>query len=123
MPKKHNDLITPINLRAFGQQVYAARNDAHLQVNQVAGILGVSEIFVRQIEMGKRLPSLTVFMNLCNALHVSPAYLLVNEIALDVSDPVQMALDLLSECPPRQGVMVMRMLQAASESVKDSRSE
>lgn len=119
MPKKHDDSIVPINLQAFGQRVYLARNDAHMQVNQVAGILGVSEIFVRQIEMGKRLPSLTVFANLCNVLHASPSYLLLDAVAHDVPDPVRMAINLFADCSPRQGELLITILRAAIEQKKD----
>lgn len=118
MPKKQDDVPGQIDRRAFGQRVYAARCEAHLQVGDVAGMLDVSEIFVRQIELGKRLPSLTVFVSLCNALRVSPAYLLSGELDLGLTDPVQMAVDLIADCTPRQGEMLMDALAAARRHIE-----
>lgn len=119
MPKKHDDLIKPIDLAAFGHHVYQARNDAHIQMNALAATLGISEIFLRQIEMGKRLPSLTVFMNLCNALHVSPSYLLMEDLKPGLDDPMQMTVDLLSVCTPRQGKIIIEILDGARKHMKD----
>ncbi len=115
MPKRRDDAIKPINQKTFGQKVYNARICKHMQVSEVAAYLGVSEIFVRQIEMGRKLPSLIVFMNLCNALQVSPAYFLSSDLELDVSDPVQMAIDVISDCTPRESEIIMAMLRAAKK--------
>lgn len=118
MPKQREEINKSINQQVFGQKVYKARVCRHMQVNEVAGNLGVSEIFIRQIELGRKLPSLNVFMNLCNILQVSPAYFLSSELELNVSDPVQMAIDVISNCTPREGEIIMAMLQAAAQKQK-----
>lgn len=115
MPKAREDMIKPINQVSLGEKVYRARMEKRMSVNEVAGHLGISEIFLRQIEMGRKIPSLPVFMNMCNVLGVSPAYFLCADLDIGLSDPVQMAIDVVSECSPRQGEMMMAMLLAAKE--------
>ncbi len=115
MPKQREEIGRTIDQRAFGEKVYKARIGRHMQVSEVAGNLGVSEIFVRQIELGRKLPSLNVFMNLCNVLQASPTYFLSSELELNVSDPVQKAIEVLSACTPREGEIIMAMLQAAAD--------
>lgn len=117
MPKRREDTIKPINQVSFGDKVYRARIEKHMSVNEVSGHLGISEIFFRQIEIGRKIPSLPVFLQMCNVLEVSPAYFLCADLQLGVSDPVQMAIDVISECSPRQGEMMMAMLRAAKEQV------
>lgn len=119
MPKKQDECAIQIDKLAFGQQVHTARIGAHLQVADLADRLGVSEIFIRHIELGRRLPSLTVFVALCNALHVAPSYFLAKDLDLGVDDPVQMAIDVVSDCSPRQSAMMMDMLAAACKHVKE----
>lgn len=115
---KHRKNSKSIEQRLFGQKVYNARISQHMQIREVAASLEVSEIFLRQIEMGRKLPSLNVFTNLCNILHVSPAYFLSSELELGVADPVQLAIDVISECTPREGEIIMGMLQAAKPNRK-----
>ena len=58
MTKRREDTIKPINQISFGDKVYRARIEMHMSVADVAGHLGISEIFLRQIEMGRKIPSL-----------------------------------------------------------------
>lgn len=118
MPKRNTE-IKPINGKALGERVQAARINAHMQVLDLADKIGVSEIFVRHIELGRRLPSLTVFIALCNALHVAPSYFVSSDLDLGLDDPVQMAIDLLSECTPKQGAMLIDMLATGRKHIKN----
>lgn len=55
MPKTREDMIKPINQVSLGEKVYRARMEKRMSVNEVAGHLGISEIFLRQIEMSRRI--------------------------------------------------------------------
>lgn len=63
--------------------------------------------------MGRKLPSLTCLINICNALNVTPAYLLGNDLSDDTADPVQKAIDLMSKCSPREEDMMLELLEIA----------
>lgn len=103
-----------IDRKALGFRVYMARVDAHMNVKMLAGQIGVSEIFIRQVEMGRKLPSLTNLKNICKALHISPTYLLCGDLTFATADPVKKAIEVVSNCSPREADMVIDMLKTAS---------
>lgn len=60
----------------IGRTIYQARNERKMTVAAVAEICGINDVYLRQIESGVKTPSLPVFVDICNALRVSPDYLL-----------------------------------------------
>ena len=108
-----------IDRKALGYRIYMARTEANMQVGMLAGIVGISEIFLRQIELGRKLPSLTLLVNICNVLHVSPAYFLASDLSLDLDDPVQMTIDTISDCSPREAAMIVEMISGARKHLLD----
>lgn len=108
-----------IDQKAFGYRVYAARTEAHLQVGDVAAKCDVSEVFIRHIESGSRIPGLNVFVKLCNALHVSASYLLAGEVSEGIDDPVRSAVEAVSNSSPREASMIVEMLQVAKKHMQD----
>lgn len=75
-----------INHEEFGRRLKKARQEMRLTSEQVAGKCGVSPAFIRQAESGVRLPSLSVFINICKTLQISPAYLLGNELKIEITE-------------------------------------
>ena len=69
----------------FGRRL-KVRQEMQYTSQEVAENCGVSSVFIRQVELGERLPSLSVFIYLCETLQISPAYLLGNEIKLEVTE-------------------------------------
>ncbi len=70
----------------FGRRLKKVRQEMQYTSQEVAENCGVSSVFIRQVELGERLPSLSVFIYLCETLQISPAYLLGNEIKLEVTE-------------------------------------
>lgn len=70
----------------FGRRIKKVRQEMQYTSQEVAASCGVSSVFIRQVELGERLPSLSVFIYLCQALEISPAYLLGNEVKVEVAD-------------------------------------
>lgn len=64
----------------FGKRFRKVRREMQLIPKEVAKECGISVTFIHQIELGLKLPSLPIFVNLCNILQVSPNYLLGNEL-------------------------------------------
>lgn len=72
--------------KEFGRRLKKARKEMQYTSQEVADHCGVTSVFIRQVELGERLPSLSVFIYLCRTLQVSPAYLLGNEIKVEVEE-------------------------------------
>lgn len=84
--KNSDDSYGIIDKEEFGRRLKKVRQEVKLSSEQLAVACNVNPVFVRQIETGARLPSLSVFVKLCNSLSVSPAYLLGNEIKIEITD-------------------------------------
>jgi len=75
-----------INKEEFGRRLKKVRQEVKLSSEELALNCNVNPVFIRQIETGARLPSLSVFVKICNSLQISPAYLLGNEIKIEITE-------------------------------------
>lgn len=75
-----------IDKEEFGRRLKKVRQEVKLSSEELALNCGVNPVFIRQIETGARLPSLSVFVKICNSLQISPAYLLGNEIKIEITE-------------------------------------
>ncbi len=66
--------------RVLGQKIGALRKSKKITSEQLANMCNVYSGHMRQIESGVRLPSLKLFVTICNTLQVSPEYLLLQEL-------------------------------------------
>ena len=64
----------------FGKVLNSVRKERGLTAEKLAELCNINTVYLQQIEGGKKTPSLPVFISLCNALHISPDYLLQNEL-------------------------------------------
>jgi len=88
---------------AFGKRLNAARKERRITYEQLSSLCDLnSSVFVRQIGCASRLPSLPVFVTLCNKLGVSPNYLLADSLNLDEDDKLRQIEERLRELSPRQ---------------------
>lgn len=64
----------------LGQRMREQRKSHKMTSEQLAELCGVGAVHIRKIESGAKVPSLNLFIRLCNALDVSPEYLLQDEL-------------------------------------------
>lgn len=84
--KTEEDSSDMIDREEFGRRLKKVRQEARLSSEQLALSCHVNPVFIRQIETGARLPSFSVFIKICNNVESSPAYLLGNEIKIEITD-------------------------------------
>ncbi len=63
----------------IGQRIREARNDRHLTQEYIADVTGVNVSHISNIETNKVKVSLTLLVQICNALGVTLDYILENE--------------------------------------------
>ena len=78
---------------ALGQNIRAARKMRKMTLEGLAEQIDIGRVYLGEIERGKKLPSMKVFINLVEVLGVSADYLLQNE----VTSGKEYVLDPLSE--------------------------
>ena len=68
------------NLMEMGNRITTRRRHLGISQNLLAEKIGISNNHMSNIERGREKPSFDVLINLCNALHVTPDYLLMGSM-------------------------------------------
>ena len=71
--------MNELNFSSIGQRIREVRNDKHLTQEYLANATGVNVSHISNIETNKVKVSLTLLVQICNALDVTMDYLLQNE--------------------------------------------
>lgn len=75
--------------KLFGTRINKARKDRGLTAEKLAEACNINSTYLRQIEGGKKLPSLPVFATLCRELRVSPNYILPDLVEGTEAEKIQ----------------------------------
>ena len=86
MKDEKNENKGKFNREEFGKRLREVRKKSKVTSDRLGFACGVNPVFIRQIEAGARMPSIPVFVKICDNLQVSPAYLLENEIQNPVTN-------------------------------------
>lgn len=103
----------------FGAKLRTVRKDCSLTSERLAEICNINATYLRQIESGAKIPSLPVFVTLCNALRVSPAFLLSDSLEQEHSFDLEEWTNIQQTASPKQLRIISAMIHAACECVQD----
>ena len=97
----------------LGKRLNAVRKDKGLTSDKLSEMCNINATYLRQIEGGTKMPSLPVFISICNALKVSPDYLLRDELEENEITAIRDIEELWEEVPPSRQALVLEMIKAA----------
>lgn len=97
----------------LGKRLNAVRKDKGLTSDKLSEMCNINATYLRQIEGGTKMPSLPVFISICNALKVSPDYLLRDELEENEITMIREIEELWEEVPPSRQMLVLEMIKAA----------
>ena len=106
-----------LNRKMLGQRIRTARKEKGLTGEKLADACNINPTYLRQIEAGTKIPSLPMFVTICEALNASPGYLLADsfdEAGTRGSDPLY---ELCDKATPSQ----MRIITAMVKKKKKER--
>ncbi len=66
--------------KGLGRRINSVRKDRKFTAERLSELCNINATYLRQIESGTQVPSLPVFIDICNALKISPDYLLQDEL-------------------------------------------
>ena len=72
---------------SLGRRIHQKRRELRMTQTQLAAKVGLSVSFLGHIERGSRKASLESLVSICNALNVSPNYLLEQSLTIPVVQP------------------------------------
>ena len=87
-----------LNYTGIGRRIAQRRLQMGLKQNILAEKLNISNNYLSSIERGKEKPSLEIIVNICNALQVTPDYLLMgnmhsNNVPQNIADGLRLCSD------------------------------
>lgn len=107
-----------LNRKMLGQRIRTARKEKGLTGDKLAEACNINPTYLRQIEAGTKIPSLPMFVTICEALSASPGYLLADSLAeADISEADPMY-ELYSKATPAQMRIITAMVNAAIKAME-----
>ena len=101
--------------KGLGFRLREVRKARGLTSDRVAELCHINAIYLRQIEGGTKIPSLPVFIDLCNALRVSPDSLLRDELTSNEVCQIREIQALWETASPGSRELALAMIRAALE--------
>lgn len=101
----------------IGQRIRKMRKANALSQEMLAEKIGISTTHMSHIETGNTKLSLAVLVNLSEALHVSTDSLLFAPSAPDKKESLDNIVALLSDCDPRELLIITDMIKALKSSL------
>lgn len=103
--------------KRIGQRIKMARKAKGLTGDKLAEVCNINTTYLRQMEAGTKIPSLPMFVTLCNSLDVTPNYLLADVFAENVGGGMDDLLELWEKATPEQLKMIVAIIKAALENM------
>lgn len=105
--------------KLLGKRINTARKERGWTSERLAEACSINATYLRQIEAGTKIPSLPVFVSLCEALNVSPTYLLIEVLPQQGNQDMDALLELLQNATLKQLNMMVSMIRSALEASKE----
>lgn len=91
-----------MNKMALGQRIKTIRIKQNITSEKLSEMCDVTPVYIRQIESGSRLPSLTLLVNICKSLCISPDFLLKADLGVNEIDYIQDLSHKIKDLSPKQ---------------------
>lgn len=104
--------------KKLGRRIRMVRKDQGLTTKQLSELCNMDGTYLRQIESGVKTPSIPVFVILCNALKISPDYLLRDFLISNEISKIQELTKLWENASPSQQEVATTMIQALLEHIE-----
>lgn len=105
--------------KLLGKRINMARKDRGMTSERLSDACHINATYLRQIEGGTKTPSLPVFVSLCEALKVSPTYLLADILPYQGNQDLDALLELAQSATPKQMNMMVSMIRSAMDAAKE----
>ena len=98
---------------SLGNRIRDARKARGLTSEELAELCGIGAVHIRKIETGTKLPSMPLFVKICNALKVSSKFLLQDSVESDTIDLHGTWDDRIKQLPVDQADFVRTLLETS----------
>lgn len=99
--------------KGLGKRINTVRKDKGFTADKLSELCNINATYLRQIEGGTKVPSLAVFIDICNVLQISPDYLLQDELTSNEISRIKELEALWESVTPSKQEMAISMIEAA----------
>ena len=96
--------------KSLGKRINMARKERGWTSERLSEACSINATYLRQIESGAKMPSLPVFVSICEALGVSPSYLLADVLPDAKSQDIAAIMNLCRQATPKQLNMMILVI-------------
>lgn len=104
--------------KGLGKRINMVRKERGLTAEKLSEYCHIHATYLRQIEGGTKMPSLPVFIQICNALKISPDYLLCDALEDNEVSEIRALTELWKTASPNQQEVAVVMIRALLEHEK-----
>lgn len=101
--------------KGLGKRINEVRKDQGLTADKLSESCNINATYLRQIEGGAKLPSLPVFVDICKPLHISPDYLLQDDLEENEISRIREIEVLWKDASLSEQELVIAMIKAVLE--------
>ena len=105
--------------KLLGRRINFARKDAGITGEKLAELCNINATYLRQIESGTKVPSLPVFLSICNGIKVSPTYLLQDSLENAECPEIDELMELCKRASPKQIRLISTMIKSVLMSMQE----
>lgn len=98
---------------SLGKRINTSRKERGLTSERLSELCNINSTYLRQIESGKKTPSLPVFVTICQQLNVTPTYLLLDTLNGTENGNIDDLIALFNTATPTQIKLISEMLKSA----------
>lgn len=106
--------------KLLGRKIRIARKERGFTSDKLSEACSINAAYLRQIESGAKMPSLPLFVLLCQKLKVSPSYLLAELLTDGETQEMDMLFELWRHATPGQIKIIHAMIRSALDCVQDA---
>ena len=105
--------------KQLGKRLNTVRKEKGITSEALSEKCEATAVFIRQIESGVKLPSIITLVNICNALNISPDYLLADSLEAKEQGQFNRLLKNLRSLSPKQLDVAAAMIAAMVDKSED----
>lgn len=110
-----NIQVKDMERKGLGKRINEVRKDRGLTADKLSESCNINATYLRQIEGGTKMPSLPVFIDICKALHISPDYLLQDDLDGNEISRIREIEALWKDASPSEQELVFTIIKAVLE--------
>ena len=111
-----------INSKLIGKRIQEVRTDKKISQAMLAELTDISDVYMSNLETGKRTPSLEVLVKIANALGTTTGELLYGHQVFDEDSYVKEINVMLTDCSQYERRVIFESIGAIKKALKKNKS-